>query len=270
MKRLRTKAPDGLDNPARWYQYMRPWLDQERWQQRIDQLVGVSKDRKPIIRIVWGQDVTQRVLGTTELPRYWTKRRNENGNLTYYTVPRWMLEKRLEIEQYAGSWEEKRWGYQDENGTPIDAGPPPEEYYTFAYLIAEHEAINPSDGWPACCTRKFYEDRGRCWGRYKQPGDDDLELIAQAVRQMEADKFRNPYAPLTVQELIETEVAANMQAERAQEQFENYEQEMWKDMLKLHGHRLFEGPNSFHDMGQNFTREGDERVYKPTEGIISI
>jgi hypothetical protein len=243
MKRLRTKTPAALNNPARWNQRLRPWLDVESYQDRINAVVGVNKDGYPIIRLVWGQDVRQRILGAEETPRYWTRRRGGE----YWKVPRWMLEKRVEIEQYGPSWEEKRYSLTDEEGTPLDSGPPPSEYYTFAYLIAEHEGLH-TDGWPACCSRAFYTDRGRCWGRYKQPGDDDLQLVSQAVRQMEADKFRDPYSPLTLSQLMEMELAANMQVERAEEQFERYEQEMWRDSLKLHGHRIFEGPNSFHDL----------------------
>lgn len=251
--KLRTKTPNALNNPKLWHQNLKPWFDVASFQKRINERVGLNKDGKPIIRLAWGQDVVQRAFGE-ETPRYWTRRKKAGEGYQYWRVPRWFLEKRLEPEQYVDAWERTRWALTDADGTPVDKGPAPEEYYTFAYLCAEHESVDPVSGWANCCTRAYYTDRSRCWGRYRPPSDDDLQLISQAVRQMEADKYIDPYRPLTAAELQETELAANMQVERANAEFEEYEAQMIRDFNKLHGHRIFEGPNTFHDLGANFTR----------------
>lgn len=260
MKALRTQTPAALDNPSRWNQHLKPWFNAERYQRQLDQVVGLNKDRKPIIRLRWAQDVWQYAFNEST-PRYWTKRQRRGSSYIYWTVPRWIFEKRLEPEQYVDSWNATRYSLTDAAGNTVDKGPAPEEYYTFAYLCAEHEAVDPSNGWAHCCTRAYDADRSRCWGTYRQPNDDDLELVRQAVRAMEADKYRSPYRPLTTAELQEAELAANMQVERSNAEFAEYEQQLMKDFIKLHGHRLFEGPDTFHDMGAAFSKRTDSGLY---------
>jgi hypothetical protein len=216
MKPLKVKPPAGLNSPGQWFRYMKPWFDAEAYQERLNQRVGLNKDGKPIMRLAWGQDVFDTAYGAT-IPRYWTKRQKTTDGHTYWQVPRWFLERRIEPEQYHDAWVASRYSMQDEYGRPVDKGDPPPEYYLFAHLIAEHEALDAS-GWPACCTRAFYTDRSRCWGRYRQPGDFELQLVSQAVRQMEAEKWRDPYAPLTPHQLEELSAMSGMQVERAEEQ----------------------------------------------------
>lgn len=255
MKLFRTKTPAALDNPSRWNQYLKPWFDVERFQDRIDSRVGLNAKGQSILRLVWAQDIEQ-TLFDESTPRYWVRRRAKE----YWTVPRWIIERRIEPEQYMPGWEQKRYAIEDpETGVKVDRGEPPSEYFVFAYLVAEH-AEHTINGWPQCCDIAYHETRSRCWGRYRAPGDDTIALIEQAVRQMDADKFIDPYRPLSLSELRETELAANLQVERAQMEFEEYEQNLIRDFVKLHGHRLFEGPDTFHDLGANF-QKADNGLY---------
>ena len=260
--KIRVRHNSELDNPSRWDKRLKPYFDVAGYQHRIDQIVGLNKDAKSIIRLTWGQDAEQFAFDE-RTPRYWTRRRKDGEGYRYWTVPRWMLERRIEPEQYAPSWEATRWALTDADGKPVDKGPPPSEYYIFAYLCAEHEAVDPSNGWAHCCTRAYYTDRSRCWGKYRPPSEDDLQLVARAVREMDAAPYRDPYRPLTKEELQEIEVAANMQAERAAMEMAEYEQAMMREAIRLHGHRIFEGPNSFHDMGQSFQRTKQSGLYIP-------
>lgn len=234
MRKVKVKAAAGLNLPLHWHRHMKPFFNADAFQERINSRVGLNKDGKAIIRLVWAQDVTDRAFGQV-IPRYWIRRRKvaeADGKYQYWTVPRWVLEKRMEPETYMAAWEQSRYSMQDEYGKPIDKGDAPLEYYVYANLIAEHEALDSSE-WPACCTRAFYTDRSRCWGKYRQPADSDLQLISQAVRQMEADKYRDPYRPLTAVELAEIETMAGMQAERNAEQVLNQEREMAADFYSL-------------------------------------
>lgn len=216
VKPLKTKAPAALNAPGQWHRFMQPWFDIKAYQDRIDSLVPLSKDGHSVIRLVWGQSVWSEEYGES-MPRYWTRRKRVGATKQYWTVPRWVLERRMEPEQYMPSWEASRHAIHDEAGNPVDKGdPPPDGYYVFAYLVADHEAADAS-GWPACCNRAFITDRSRCWGRYRHPGDFELQLISQAMRQMEADKYRDPYRPLTPAELEEIQVMAGMQVERQAE-----------------------------------------------------
>lgn len=266
--RLRTQQASELDNSARWNQRLRPWFDVEGFQERINTRVGVNRDGRPIIRLVWGQDALTTAYNETT-PRYWTRRqRKYPDGFTWWTVPRWIFERRLEPEQYVTAWNAKRYSLKDptqsglvlrceecgssaepkiiggklycsncagtqlSGGAVIDKGPPPAEYYVFMMEAARHEAVDPSTGWAACCTRQFYTDRMRCWGQYRHPNDFDLEVLSQSARMMEAAKNIDPYAPLTLAQMEEAELAANMQVERADEQMRLVEQEMIQEVYK--------------------------------------
>ncbi len=234
MKPLKVKSAFGLNQKNQWHRYMKPYFDAVKFQERIDARVGLNKDGRPIIRLVWAQDIADRAFGQV-IPRYWTRRRktaDADGKHIYYTVPRWILERRMEPETYMPAWEASRWSMQDERGIPVDKGDAPAEYYVYANLIAEHEADDGS-GWAGCCNRAYYTDRSRCWGKYRQPSDADLQLISQAVRQMEADKYRDPYRPLTPPELAEIETMAGMQVERNAEQALNLAREQAADFYGL-------------------------------------
>lgn len=227
--KLRTKSSPDLDTPARWNRYLKPWLDVEGWQRRIDQIVGLNKRGQSIIRLVWAQDATQYIFGE-EIPRYWTRRQKREGKQVWWTVPRWVFEKRLEPELYVDSWNATRHFYTDDAGNALDKGPAPDEYFTWMMECARHEEPG-SDGWPACCTRAFYTDRSRCWGSYRSPSDDDLDLLRQAVRQMESDPYSDPYSPLSYAQLCELEVAANKQVERAEEHLAELGRQIQREFL---------------------------------------
>jgi len=299
MKALRTKAAAELDNPKRWHNYLRPWFDVEKFQSRINDRVGLNRDGRPIIRLVWGQDVEQHVFGEL-MPRYWTRRLKRQTGFTWWTVPRWMFERRIEPEQFTDAWNATRYSLHDPTegagqrcedcnssaepviiggklycrtcggskivgGRVIDKGPPPKEYYEFFEVAAEHEGYTDQlSAWPACCARQFYTDRSRCWGTYRSPSDYDLVIIERAVQLMNADKHRDPYTPLTVEQLRQAELASNMQIERSQELFENLEREILADFLKTYPYPGAEiGASHFSDVGPAM-RKGEAR------GIIDI
>lgn len=293
MKALRTKVASELNNPARWNRHLKPWFDVQSFQQRINDRAGLNRDGQPIIRLVWGQEATQTAFHE-QTPRYWTKRqRTGPGEFQWYTVPRWIFERRLEPEQYVDSWNKTRYSITDptvgtnqrcedcgsggdpelvdgklycrncmstniSGGAVVDKGPPPSEYYIFMMEAAEHEGMtDPVNGWPLCCTRNFYTDRMRCWGEYRHPGELDLEVIAQSVRAMESAKFADPYRALTVAELQEAEVAANMQVEMADQAMKQYEAAMMADFMKTHGWRIRgESQPLFMDYGTPKTEGG--------------
>lgn len=271
--KLRTRTPSELNNPKRWNQRLKPWFDVEGYQQRINDRVGLNRDGRPIVRLVWGQEVTTDAFDTT-MPRYWTRRLKVGGGYVWYTVPRWIFERRIEPEQYTAAWNATRYSLRDPTsggghrcedcgstaepkpasaelidgklycrscggsnivgGVVIDKGPPPREMYTYMMECAEHEGFTDATGNPHCCTRAYYTDRSRCWGEYRPPSDFDLQIIEQSVRAMEAEKHRDPYRPLSQAELIEAELASNMQVERAQLEFEEYENQLRAEILKTY------------------------------------
>jgi hypothetical protein len=294
MKRLRTKTASELDNPKRWHLNLRPWFNVEVFQQRINDRVGLSRTGRPIVRLVWGQEVTQHIY-QEESPRYWTRRLKTATGITWYTVPRWMFERRVEPEQYTEAWNATRYSLHDPTeggghrcgdcgssaepallggklycrrcasnnitgGRVIDKGPPPSEYYVYMMDASEHEGMtDPVNDWPACCARQFYTDRNRCWGTYRHPAETDLVVLERAVQAMNEAAHRDPYAPLTPQQLLEAELAANKQSERAEQVFANLEREIYNDFIKTYPYPGAEiGAGHFSDLGPSM-QKGVER-----------
>lgn len=294
MKSLRTKSAPALDQPAFWHKNLKPWFDVEAYQKRINDRVGLSRTGRPIVRLVWGQSVWQVTFGEST-PRYWLKRLKSGSNFIWYTIPRWIFERRIEPEQYTEAWNATRYALKDptegvsqrcddcgsnsepeliagklycrscagtniSGGVVIDKGPPPKEFYTWMMECADHEGMtDPVNAWPLCCTRQFYTDRRRCWGSYRAPSDFDLTVLEQTTRAMNEAKFRDPYRPLTRSELAEIELMANMQVERAQLQFEEYERQLQAEVLRTFPSPDFElGAGHFSDPGPSFAK-GAER-----------
>ena len=262
-----------LDNPKRWGAEIRPpYFDVKSYQERIDAIVGKSRDGRPVIRLVWAPTVETTAYGET-MRRYWVTRIKLGTQWRYISPPRWILEQRIEREQYVPSWLATRFSTQVAEGEePIDKGEPPEEFYSFAYLCAEHDPIPLGKDWPGCCDRLYEESRRRCWGYYREPNDYDLQLISQAVRARDAMPYYNPYAPLTRDQLAQIEAAASMQIERQQEELEEYKREMNKDFMKLHGWRLTENDPTvlkhgrIHDLGKTWEKAG----FRTTESGLVV
>lgn len=273
---------------------MKPWFDVEGFQKRINDRVGLNRDGRPIVRLVWGQDIWQEVWGE-RTPRYWTRRLRKGADIAWYTIPRWMLESRIEPEQYVDAWNATRYSLRDpvagdgfrcedcgttreprlvgsrvyctgcmgtnvKGGAVVDKGPPPPEMYVYLSECAEHEAITDQvSGWAACCTRAFYTDRSRCWGLYRPPAEIDLAVVERTVQALNSSKAHDPYKPVTPAELAEMELASNIQVERAQLEFEEYERQLQAEVLKTYPYPGFElGASHFSDPGPSY-RKGQDR-----------
>jgi hypothetical protein len=231
-------------------------FDDKAYQKRIDAITGTNRDGKSIFRLVHAPSVLTWALGET-VPRYWTKRtRDAGGGWVYEQPARFVFERRLEKETYWAAHQASRFQDIDGSGELVDLGPPPEDYYVFDTLIARHEGVTTEQGEPLCCKRawdgeteyvlnwrkelvpKQVGGRQRCWGEYREPNDEDLELIRQAVERMRSDPYFNPYAPLTPAQLAAVEIEANMDAQRMAEEARKRQQELSRDFDKLHGWRL--------------------------------
>jgi hypothetical protein len=259
-----------LDDAGAWStEITPPAVDIRAYQERIDAIVGLNRDGKSIIRVEWAPRVRHRVFGQ-ELPRYWHTRVKDGEGVLYRCPPRFVFEQRLEREQFVDAWEKTRFGITDpETGKPIDKGDPPEDYYTFAYLVAEHDPTYDESGWPSCCERLYQESRGRCWGYYREPSEEDLQFISQAKRMRDSEKYINPYQQLTTEQLYEIEVAANKAVERAEMERHEEMAERLADFTKRNAWRLSETDpgvlkhGRMHDLSINFNRQEESGLWVP-------
>lgn len=255
---MQTERHSFLDDRRHWSEDPKPpYFDSDAFQRRIDERVGLSRDGKSILRLVWAPAVTHHALGE-RVRRYWvTREKQPDGSFSYVSPPRWVIEKRLEREAYWDAHQATRW-QTDAQGFPVDMGPPPEDYYVFEYLIAEHDGFTTESGEPQCCAEAWKGEtkykfnarlelvayqahaRSRCWGRYREPSHKDLKAIERAVREMNADKYFNPYAPMSPEQLAAVEANANLDAQRVIRQADEYEQAISEDFQHSYGWRLLE------------------------------
>lgn len=251
-------------------------FDDEAFQKRINDRVGVNRDGKPILRLSYAPLVQTWALGE-HVPRYWTRRWKEDGVWKYEQPDRWVIEKRLEPEAYWEAHAANRYQVIDDTGDVVDLGPPPEDFYVFDSLLAVHSGYLMESGRPQCCheawegetkftlnTRKELVEvpvnaRQRCWGvEYREPNESDLERISQAAEEMRAGPYFDPYAPLTPEQLAALELAANLDAQRMAEAAQKRLQEASDDFNFTHGWRLFEtsakrlAHGRYHFLGQSW------------------
>lgn len=299
-----------LDDPDHWVEAeARPFFDVSAYQARINAVVGTNAEGADIIRLRWAPEVETPFFGQPQR-RYWLRRqKNGDDGWLYTSPPRWVFEQRQERAQYYGAWERTRFSIADPEAAPptcedcafsapiekflqaegryfcpscggqgittakaLDKGEPPDEYFTFAHLCAEHDPADPESGFPACCERLWRESRGRCWGYYRLPNDGDIELLRQAVRQRDAEKFVSPYRPLTEEQLLDIERVAAEQVEREEIEIQELEREITEEHVRLHGWRLTETDpgvlkhGRMHDLGRKAEpafRQHESGLYLP-------
>lgn len=256
MKQIRHPV---LDDPSKWDGVVcPPYFDREAFQKRIDKIVGTNRDKKSIIKLVWLPEVWTSVLGE-RVKRYWTKRERREGDWVYFSPPRWGFERRLEPESYWEAHEATRYQVDDKTGEVTDFGPPPSEYYVYFSdaEIMDHDEYH-TKGEPKCCHDAWMGDhkltagpdgllrseyvnaRRRCWGYYREPNEDDLAQLMQMVHSRDAAKFIDPYMPLSPEQLLALELEAGMQAQRAEQEANNYLNQVSNQFNNVYGWRLAE------------------------------
>lgn len=212
-KRAKRQRKSPLDDPSKWSTEIRPpFFDREVFQARLDLRAGKNRDNKSVLVLRWAPEV-QTEMFDTKMPRYWVSRVKDGEGYLYTSPPRWLIERRLEREQYVDSWNSNRM-IPDVDGTLLDRGPAPDDYHIFTWLCAEHESNDPIHNWPHCCQRAWEDGRRRCWGTYRQPNDYDLQCVEAAVGRREGEEFVDPYAPLSQHDLEMIEASSAMQMDR--------------------------------------------------------
>jgi hypothetical protein len=250
-------------------------FDNEEFQRKIDARVGLNRDGKSILRLMYAPQVMTWAMGE-HVPRYWTKRWKQGGAWKYEQPDRFVFEKRLERESYWEAHQATRFQQDPESGEVTDLGPPPEDFYVFDSLIAVHDGFRAESGEPQCCEEAWNGEtkyrindrlelisepvggRRRCWGRYRDPNDSDLENIERAVREMCEGPYYNPYLPLTPEQLASLEVEANLNAQRVADEATERLRENSDDFQHTHGWRLRESSakrlshGRYHFMGNSW------------------
>jgi hypothetical protein len=250
---IREKHPT-YDNPQKWGSpgiWQVPAFDVAAFQKRIDAIVGTS-DGKPIVRLVWAWDSKKIVASKwNEFGQALEFERRANyrfitvtldsGDEVDISVPRWILEQRLEPGQYHDSWEASRYVFDPASNVKRDIkGPPPGDgWYIYLRTIAEHEEDE------SCCERAWNSVRRRCWGYYRLPAEKDLHVLKKAIALRDADPRRvNPHEPLPDGVITEAERLAYAQEQKAEEKRIEVIHDGLGDWMRTHGWKAFESDPS--------------------------
>lgn len=200
-----------------------PEFDVARYQKKLNDICGVSADGQPVVRLKWAWECKR--WRNTHWDEFgnatageWRQRyialtvEIDNDDYVDISPPRWILEERFEPAQYANSWEASRrvhdsaecrrcanigLGLIEQSTSCVwrDVhGPAPRDgwYNLLPHIgiIAEH------DHGMQCCARKWEESRELCYGRYKLPGERELQRLRRAIALRNQDDETNPHAEL--------------------------------------------------------------------------
>lgn len=178
-----------------------------RFQASLDSIVGLEADGTPRLRLVWGQD-----LRTTETwdryqklyrPRYAHRRvrRDVISPSTGLIEPRydWIGVPRYFIEAYVPRLHlnplEEKAGADPDGDTYAEARTVGGIYVT-ATPILEHSQVIGEGGWRICCLEAVRLGR-KCWGRYREPDQFDLDTVRQGLAERQQAGVSRPDAPST-------------------------------------------------------------------------
>lgn len=200
-----------LDDPAAWLNnpaYEAPQsVDIPLWQKKIDAVVGVTRDNRSIVKLVWTGDVAfwheyfmawdglgEPIGAAKKRPRVRYKiLRDASGNFVRDVFPpRWLLLARLEPEQYAATYKQESYMFAPEIGRRKQIRPDevPKVYWLFHALLAKHNGY---------CCRKAESGGCRCFGIYAPPTQFDLDALGEQRRAAERQNIlNNPFAAVSM------------------------------------------------------------------------
>lgn len=237
-----------FDDPRKWGSagiWEAPVFDVAGYQRRINEICGVSVEGYPVVRVVWAWNSTYPIYtkwdGLGRGTKVEMRQRYRfmtvtlpDGDEVDISVPRWILEQRVEPELLAATWEDSRWVFdpQLQRRKDVRGEMPPAGTYYYLRTISVH------DDDEACCDRAWNNDRRRCWGYYRLPEEQDLNLLREAVRLRDADPVkRSAREPLTADELAEIDRLAYATDQRIKEKQSQIITEGLGDWLRTHGWR---------------------------------
>lgn len=242
-----------LDDVARWADeatFVRPDFDVAKFQKRLDDVAGLSRNGKSIVVLRWmrSRECSEEYytewdwLGKPVKGELRAKYRAfgvdlGNGDVCEIPPPRWCLEQRYEPEQYAPTWEADRYTTDTVTGLRVPVRPPAprDGYYSHLWTIASHEG--------KCCDDAL-KNNMVCWGSYRLPGEQDLQALRIAIARREADSVKgNPYGDVPYDSLKELARRNRDDRQETEKKTKELTREALSDALRPHLHRYTEDPS---------------------------
>lgn len=203
LDRIKPKSIHPFDNTENWLKgdfREPPWSKEKiaEFQKKIDSAFGAEN----AILLIWSGDRSygdafytdwhQNGLPKGELERkpvlLFAEYKVNEHDYVYVTCPRWLLVEVHHGSELEASWEASSWVYDSELrcNKRIRDEKPPRYFYEHLKIIAQHEVPLNSSLLPGCCERML-EQKSPCYGKYREPSDDDLKFVRTIRERMDRD-----------------------------------------------------------------------------------
>lgn len=277
-----TRRSEYYNDPREWYRTLNPPLfNRTKWQKKIDKIVGVSERGKSIIVLRWAWESSYEMFGQLK-QRYSFLTLEIKGQEVQFSVPRWVIEQRIEPEQFKPSWDATRYvvdpstvitdpntAKYDEDGNctytgdviyagdKLDKGPCPNEWFQNLWIIADHDGL---------CCKKAEEMSRSCWGYYRNPSEWDLNEVRRIhhAKLNDPDYNQSPFEPLTEETLAASAKSEFEYKEKITEEGKKELDQRIDDVFNSHLYNLrFEGPR--YHFGENVEpfKKSENGIYIP-------
>lgn len=263
-----------LNNPCLWFDTINPPLfNRRKFQRRIDEITELTVRGQSKILLRWAWESNYVMFGKLR-QRYCFLKIPVKGVETEFSIPRWVMEERIEPEQIRESWESTRYVLDPATvvndvdpdtgkvrkvihaGDKMDKGECPREWFRNLWVIADHDGL--------CCQKAEQMSRA-CWGYYRHPDDRDINRVERIHQMKLRDETFNqsPFEVLTPETL---EQSAKSAFEETRERKARQSQELESrihDVFQTHEYSLaHEGPR--------YHFGSEVKPYRKTEGGIYL
>lgn len=270
---------EDYNDPREWFRTINPPLfNRAKIQKRIDKIVGLSERGQSIILLRWAWESSYEMYGQLK-QRYNFLTLEKEGQTIEFSVPRWVIEQRIEPEQFRPSWDATRYTLDPSTvvtdtstarydlngdlvyagdviyaGDKLDKGPCPREWFQNLWVIAEHDA--------QCCAKA--KEMGRsCWGYYRHPSEWDINEVRRIhhAKLNDPNYNQSPFEELTAETL---EQSAKSEFEYKEKVHAEQKAELdlrIDDFFRLHQHRLTtDDPKVLSDGKYHFLGNGFQKT----------
>ena len=207
-----------------------PFFDRERYQDRINEVAGLTTAMEPVLKLVWGGNESVFVVEGSEMvekPRHALLSRQSHNFGELIPIRRWFIVQNTDPGQLAAM------GGKNHGRLKVkETG-----FYEPWLIIADHSKCKAE-----CGIKLDFDKMGNiirvpvmCYGDYKEPDDAILAYIKEVTFKIAADKYRADPRKMVVPEMIVPYMPKVLDWKEEEEKEEQENAAYVKDWLKTHG-----------------------------------